>query len=117
MAQPTLDGIAIYPSNIAAEAPMIGADDLEAPDGSITRVIHGSGTKWRWELSFNRISAARKETLFTIAQSIRTRTCVFADEAGRTFTVLLGTGGYKSEIAVVSTTDMRYNVTIPLIEA
>lgn len=107
---PSLNGTTVYPSDIEAELIVIG-DEIEAANGVITHMVRGS--KWRWTITWNRVSSAVRTTVRTIAQISTPFTWV--DEDGTSYTVLRDLTPYSAKKSLITRDGtVYYDVTLTI---
>lgn len=111
----TLNGVTVKPSTIEPELVVIG-EELEAPDGTITQIRRGGNTKWRWTLTWEKVSASVRNQIRTIA--LLNTTFTFVDEDGTSYTVLTDMQPYSSKNAAFGAdgTTVYYDVTLKIQE-
>lgn len=117
----TLNGTAIYPSNIEVTLSKIGKTQISANGGRIFlhRTISGTPIyKNKWDLTFDGISEAQRATVRALA--VTATTMPFVDELGVSRTVQTEEECYSAGVAAIAPPNgltLYYNVKLTLWEA
>jgi hypothetical protein len=112
MASVTLSGGTFYPTTVARKQRKAGRE-LVAADGTLNLVLRG--TKFEWELGWERVTDVVMGTIYAVAAL--TTSFTFVDQHGTPYTVAVPLEGYSDEVSLIAAggpTTLYYDVSLTI---